>query len=161
MNWVDITVVGIFIVSVLIGLVRGFTQELLSLTSWVLSFWLAFYFMDYLSLMYQPYIKIELMRGIVSFFSILIPTLVLFGITSKLLGNVMRRSPFGRVDRAAGGVFGFVRSGVLVLLSLFFLRLFFSTTVWWEESLTIPIFIKVMDSIKDYFPLLFNSGAFI
>ena len=161
MTFIDITIVVISLISVLVGLFRGFTLELLSLMSWIVGFWSAFYFMDYVDIMYRPYIEIAFFRGVLSFFSVLIPMLILCGITSKLLGNAIRRSAFGGVDRTAGAVFGFLRSSVLVLLSLFFMRIFFSNATWWEESITIPVFMKVMDSIEIFFPKLFDRDAFI
>ena len=161
MATIDLIILIVFLLSISIGFFRGFTFELLSLTSWVFSFWSAFYFMDFVSLLYHPYIQIELVRSILSFFSVLIPLLILCGISSRMLGNLTRSSTFGNVDRTAGAIFGLLRSSVIVLLSLFFMRIFFSNTTWWQESAAIPIFIKAMESIEKISPILFDSDAFI
>ncbi len=161
MTAIDLIILMVFLISISIGFFRGFTFELLSLTSWVFSFWAAFYFMDDVSLLYHSYIQIDLVRSILSFFSVLIPLLILCGITSRMLGKLTRGSTFGNVDRTAGAIFGFLRSSVIVLLSLFFLRIFFSNATWWQESAAIPIFIKAMESLEKFSPILFDSDAFI
>ena len=161
MATIDLVILIVFLISVSVGFFRGFTFELLSLASWVFSFWAAFYFLDYVSILYNPYIKIELVRNILSFFSVLMPLLILCGITNRMLGKFIRSSTFGSVDRTAGAIFGLLRSSVIVLLSLFFMGIFFSNAIWWQESAAIPIFIKAMESIENFFPILFDSDAFI
>ena len=158
---IDYLIVVIFFLSVMIGFFRGFTLEFLSLVSWVFSFWAAFYFMGFLEVFYRPYIEFGFLRAISSFISILIPLLILCGITSRILGAVIRSSAYGGLDRTAGATFGFLRSSIIVLLFLFFLRIFFSNAVWWQDSIVIPLFVKVLDSLELFFPDTFDRDAFI
>ena len=46
-------------------------------------------------------------------------------------------------------------------LLLFFLRIFFSNAVWWQDSIVIPLFVKVLDSLELFFPDTFDRDAFI
>tara|TARA_Y100001968_G_scaffold254279_1_gene240122 strand:- start:484 stop:837 length:354 start_codon:yes stop_codon:yes gene_type:complete len=110
---------------------------------------------------YRPYIEFGFLRAISSFISILIPLLILCGITSRILGSVIRSSAYGGLDRTAGATFGFLRSSIIVLLFLFFLRIFFSNAVWWQDSIAIPLFVKVLDSLELFFPDTFDRDAFI
>ena len=158
---VDYLIIIIFFLSVMVGFVRGFTLEFLSLVSWIFGFWAAFYFMDYLEVLYRPYIELGFLRALSAFISLLLPLLILCGITSRMLGRMMRGSTYGGLDRTAGATFGFLRSSVIVLLFLFFLRIFFSNALWWQESIVIPVFVRVLDSLEMFFPETFDKGAFI
>lgn len=49
MIWVDYLVVGIILISAGISIVRGFIKEVLSLISWIVSFWVALVFHPHLA----------------------------------------------------------------------------------------------------------------
>ncbi|TXI08854.1 MAG: hypothetical protein E6Q76_06660 [Rhizobium sp.] len=46
MIWVDWCIVAVFLISILVGLLRGFAREILNVLTWVLAFGLAWLFGD-------------------------------------------------------------------------------------------------------------------
>ena len=62
MNWADITIISIIVLSAVLSLFRGFVREVLSLIAWVVAFWAAMAFWHRVSVMMEPYLAIEFAR---------------------------------------------------------------------------------------------------
>ena len=56
MSVVDIIIVAIVLISLLVGLFRGFIKEALSLFSWIASFWVAYTYATLGAQYLEPYI---------------------------------------------------------------------------------------------------------
>ena len=105
MNLVDIAIIGVFAVSVLIGVFRGFIREALSLTSWVVSVSLAYLFVDVGVMYLEPHISQPLLRLGAAFAAIFIISLLLTSIIGYLLYRLLSiATKIGPGDRLAGAV---------------------------------------------------------
>ena len=71
MSWVDLVVIGVVLVSTLIGIYRGFVKEILTLISWATAITLAYNFY-YLIDPFIEFITIPLIRSLVAGFIILL-----------------------------------------------------------------------------------------
>jgi membrane protein required for colicin V production len=117
----DIVLLGVLLVSGLLGLWRGFIVEVMSLASWLLAFWAAFAFGDALSAALAAWIDSEAVRGAAGYVGVFIATLVAGGLVTWLLARIVRGTGLSGTDRTLGFLFGLVRGiavcsiGVLLL----------------------------------------------
>ena len=137
MTPVDWIIVAVFLVSVLVGLLRGVTRELVSLAGWVAALVLAYFFAADVGAMLP--IEPPLLRVAAGALLILAAVLILAGLLGALLRALMAAAKLSALDRVLGAVFGFARAalvfGVAVLLA--------SATPapnagWWKQSMLLP-----------------------
>jgi membrane protein required for colicin V production len=117
LGWVDLTLLAILAVSVLIGLWRGLTFELVSLLGWLVAFVIANScgppLADVVPLG-EPGsgLRLWICYAIV-FFAVLVSCTLL----ARMLRALISATPLSVVDRLLGGVFGVAR-GALILVIL-------------------------------------------
>lgn len=115
LGWVDIGLAAFLLLSVLIGLARGFVFELLSLAGWFAAWFVGLW----LTPMFVGYIHVGdpgsgLNHG-VTFACVFVVALVAWSLAARLVRALIRATPLSAIDRLLGAGFGFVR-GMLVLL---------------------------------------------
>jgi len=115
LGWVDIGLAAFLLLSVLIGLARGFVFELLSLIGWFAAWFAGFW----LTPMFLGYIHIgepgsSLNYG-ATFACVFLVALVVWSLGARLVRALIRATPLSAFDRLLGAGFGFVR-GLVVLL---------------------------------------------
>src|SRR5687767_11760379 len=139
MNGIDWFIVILIVLSSLLGLIRGFVREAISLVTWLLGLWLAWAF-SYLvepylgGVLAQPMVKVWVARLI-----ILVGVLLVGAVIGLILSQFVRHSPFGGTDRALGLFFGMLRAAVLIGIGVIvgeLLRL--DTETWWQQSKLLP-----------------------
>jgi membrane protein required for colicin V production len=134
---VDWIIAAVVLVSVLVGLLRGVTREIVSLAGWVLGLVLAFFFAEQVgaTLPVEP----PELRTVIGAVLILAGVLVLAALLGAVLRALLAAVKLSALDRLLGGLFGLARAalvlGVAVLLAS-------GTPVpkagWWKESLLLP-----------------------
>lgn len=137
MTNVDWIIAAVVLVSVLVGLLRGMTREIVSLAGWVLGLLLAYFFAVPLgaTLPVEP----PILRTAVAALLILAGVLILAALLGALLRALLAAVKLSSLDRLLGAAFGFARAvlvlGVAVLLAS-------ATAVpragWWKESALLP-----------------------
>lgn len=153
-NVVDLIFAGIFIVSMIVGLMRGLIREVLSLLAWVAAIWLAYRFSPQIA---EDYIKRFFDDPVVSYLLafglIFIVALFLIGLVNLLLGMLLKTTGLAFIDRMMGMVFGIVRAVVILSLLVFFARL---TPIvqekWWQEAKSVPVFSRFADWGRNNLP---------
>jgi membrane protein required for colicin V production len=128
---------AVVLVSVLVGLLRGVTREIVSLAGWVVGLVLAFFFAQQVgaTLPLEPPELRTMIGGLLILAGILILAALLGAVLRALLAAVR----LSTLDRMLGGLFGLARAvlvlGVAVLLAG-------GSPVpkagWWKESLLLP-----------------------
>lgn len=117
LGWVDIGLAAFLLLSMLIGLARGFVFELLSLVGWFAAWfaglWLTPTFLGYVHIG-EPGSSLNYA---VTFACVFLVALVVWGLGARLVRALVRATPLSGFDRLLGGGFGFVR-GLVVLLVL-------------------------------------------
>lgn len=116
MTAIDYAVFLILAVSVLLGVMRGFVREVLSLAAWIAAFWSANLFSPALSSMLPKAVSGEPIRIMVAFVAIFLGTLILAALFTKLLSSFVKRIGLGWVDGMLGFAFGLARGGLIVLV---------------------------------------------
>ena len=137
MPTIDWIIAAVFLVSVLVGLVRGVMREIVSLAGWVLGVVLAFFLAGPVGAMLP--IESQVVQTALGAVLILAGVLVLAALLGALLRALMAAVKLSTLDRLLGGVFGFARaalvSGVAVMLAS-------GTQVpdseWWKQSMLLP-----------------------
>jgi len=139
MNGADWFILGLIVVSSIIGILRGFMREAISLVTWVLGLWLAWQFSGVVEphlggVLGQPTVKVWVARLLILVVVLLIGTLV-----GTVVSYVMRHSPFGAADRTLGFFFGLLRGVVLVGVAVIFGQtVSLHREAWWADSALLP-----------------------
>jgi membrane protein required for colicin V production len=118
MNELDVGVIGIVLVSLLIGLWRGFLYEALSLLGWPIAFVLS----RFLSGSVAPLLPIaqEAVRITAAYALVFVAALIAWVILTKLISGMMKSKAVVWTDRLMGGLFGVLRGGLVVLVLVWF-----------------------------------------
>jgi len=153
MNWIDIIILGILLVSALISLVRGFVREALSLVVWVGAFWVAITYSPMLEAQFAEHINTPSLRLALSFFLLFLATLVAGGVVNFLIGQLVDRTGLSGTDRVLGMVFGAAR-GVAVVAALVLLAGLtpLPKDPWWQASTLLPHFQMLALWLRDFLP---------
>ncbi len=139
MTGADVLILLVLVGSTLIGLLRGFVREAVSLAFWVVAIWAAWKFGPVVEphlggLMADPKIAPWVGRLV-----ILVLVLLLGWLIGMLLSYFTRSMGLGPLDRAIGLLFGVVRGMVLVgLMVIGGELLHLNQEDWWSRSKLIP-----------------------
>jgi membrane protein required for colicin V production len=165
MNWADWTVLGIIVVSCLIGVKRGFVKEALSLVVWILAMLVSLTFRENFAVLLEPHIQTLSVRQMSSFGILFALTLIVGAMANYLLSELVRLTGLSGTDLFFGTLFGLFRGFVVVMAILLFIPPIISVDqdLWWKESMTIPMFLafedwfrEFMDSVFRLFSRIFN-----
>ncbi len=134
----DLIIIGLILVSILIGIVRGFIKELISLVTWIVAIVLAAMFTNQLS-EYMTFTKTPFIRLLCAFLLIFIGVVFLGAIFNYVVGTFVRKTPFSTADRILGALFGVLR-GIVFLTILVLLGGLtpLPQAPWWQTSYFIP-----------------------
>lgn len=126
---VDIGILLIIALSLLIGIFRGFTRELLGIAGWIGAFATVFYGLPLFRplgrlYIHNPMVADGVLGGILFILSLAVFILISRGISSTIKGSL-----FNGLDRSLGMVFGFIRGLFLVCL-LYLVFSFVSPTLF-------------------------------
>lgn len=159
MNWIDVAIIAVIVLSALISLARGFVKEAMSLAVWIGAFFVASHF--YLDLAaYLGGIQDEMVRHASAIAILFVVTLIVGAILNFILGQLVIKTGLSGTDRLLGLIFGALR-GVLVVSALLFFADSFTAVneeVWWQSSRLIPHF-EIY--IQWFFSYLESSSSFL
>lgn len=140
MNGADYLILGVLILSMLLGLIRGFVREALGVISWLGGLWLAWRYAHVVEPLLAGRVGDPPVSTWVARTLIVIGVLVLGWILAGILSYMLRHSGLSiMVDRLLGLVTGFVRGAVVVAVFVLlgqFVQL--TQTSWWEGSRLMP-----------------------
>lgn len=134
---VDWIIAAVFLVSVLVGLLRGVTREIVSLGGWVLGLVLAFHFAGRVgaALPIEP----QVLGIAIGALLILAGVLILAALLGALLRALMAAVKLSALDRVLGAGFGFARAALVLGLAVFLASgTAVPTTAWWRHSVLLP-----------------------
>ena len=154
MNGFDLAILGVVLVFSIIGIVRGFIKEVLSLTSWILAFWVSFTFAETASYLFEPYIDAPLLRLVSAFAALFVCTLLLLTIISFMLHKLLAVSGIKGTDRALGGIFGALKGLVIIAaLMMFAQETVLPQEQWWRSSVLAGYFEPLVFVVRDLIPI--------
>ena len=156
MSGFDWLIAVIFLLSIIVGVMRGFIREALSIASWILAFWLANTFCtqvgDYIG---QNLVDIPTpaFRVSIGFAVIFIGTLFLFSIISYVVSKLMVKGAIKGTDRILGIFFGVIRAVAIVVVVLLIARgMGMESNEWWKNSNYLSYFEPIANYVEQLLP---------
>ena len=137
----DYVVLGIFFISVILSIIRGFVREVLSIAGWVIAFIAASTFAHD----FEPYIPSEIggesLRIISAFILVFIVTLIISVLITTLLNTLIKNVGLGFIDRILGAFFGFSRALIIVMVLVLIagLTALPQQSLWQQAVLSTPM----------------------
>jgi membrane protein required for colicin V production len=135
---IDIVILGVILLSALIGLTRGLLKEVLSLASWLAAFMLALYFAPVVAEQLADQIDDGTVRMVTAFIAIFLTTLLAGALVQRLMGTLIRTTGLTGTDRFLGFLFGSTRGALVCIVALMALRQFAEGGQWWQSSVLVP-----------------------
>jgi len=143
MGGFDWIIAGIFLLSILVGIMRGFIKESLSIVSWIAAVWLAITFCSQAGDVLGQFIDIpnQKFREWGGFAVIFMSTLFVFAIVRHLIVKLFVRGAIKGTDRVLGIGFGALRAGFIVVVFIIIIRgLGVTENGFWADSQLLPYF---------------------
>ena len=153
LTFVDYSIILILIASIVVGLIRGFLKEALSLVTWVGSVWVAYAFRQTLSVALAGFIENGTLRMGLSTLGLFLVTLAIGMSLSYLIAKCFRRAKLTSSDRCLGLLFGAARGYLLVALlgiGMGFTSLVTSSS--WKKSVFVPYVAPVITFLTEEVP---------
>ena len=151
-SWLDIGLMAFLLLSVLIGLMRGFVFELLSLAGWFVAYFVARLFAP----SFESYIHIgELGSSLnysATFACVFLVALVLWSIGARLVRALIRATPLSPIDRLLGAGFGLVRGMVVLLIAVLLVGMSpWAKSTMWQQSVGVAWLNAVVHELRPMF----------
>ena len=153
MNWADYLIIIIIALSMLMGFWRGLLREVISLTTWIAAFAIAFLFAEDAAAHLVPYLDLPSLRIAVAFGGLFLATLLLGGLIGILASYLVHYTGLTGTDRVLGITFGLARGAAMIavlVLAAGFTPL--PQDPWWGQSLLLPYFQEIALWLRDFLP---------
>ncbi|ABM44678.1 hypothetical protein H704_00448 [Bartonella bacilliformis Peru38] len=121
MTILDGVAIVIILCSSLLAMLRGFSREVLSLTSWIVAAFITLFLCKPILPFTNQYIShamITLIALIALLIIIFIIVLSIISIITMKIANFIINSRIGIIDRTVGFIFGAVRGALIILISM-------------------------------------------
>ena len=139
MTGADVLILVVLLGSTLIGLLRGFVREAVSLAFWIVAIWAAWKFGPIVEPHLGGLLADPKIAPWVGRFVILILVLLIGWVIGMLLSYFTRSLGLGPLDRAIGLLFGILRGMILVGLMIIGGELLhLNQENWWGRSKLVP-----------------------
>lgn len=160
MNWLDLLLLLLILLSTVAGFLRGFIRIGIGFAATLLGFVLAAWFYGLAANVLMPYVASKAVAGFLGFLSIFAAVILAGAVLSFLLAKFFHKVGLSWLDRLLGGVFGFAR-GVLVAIIILMLTAAFSSQpppAAIVESALAPHFIDVSQMLSALTPNEIKAG---
>ena len=115
LGWVDWLQAGVLLISMVVGVVRGFVFEVLSLAGWLVAWFAAWWLLPQVLAAWPGALAGWPAREAVAFVLCFLVVLVVWALLARLVRMLVHATPLTVPDRILGAGFGLVRGGVLLL----------------------------------------------
>jgi membrane protein required for colicin V production len=139
--------------SVLLGVIRGFTREVIALASWAVAFLVASIYGGEAAPLLARQIPDDSWRALAACAAVFFVVLIVMNVIALLTSRLVKSAGLGVEDRLLGSVFGLAR-GLLVVLGLVLLAGLTALprqTVWKDAMLAAPLE-KLAVVVKQWLP---------
>ncbi|MFA7436776.1 CvpA family protein [Castellaniella sp.] len=149
----DYFVLAILAVSAVIGLLRGFLREVLSLVAYLAAFMAAIWWGPRASEWLIPLIDNGLLRNLAAYGAVFVAGLLLLGLLNMALGALVDRTGLTPADHGLGALFGAAR-GIVLVLALVGLAGYteLPKEPWWRQARTSAAAERGFVQIKSMLP---------
>lgn len=156
-NTLDVILITVLLISALIGLMRGFIREVLSLGSWLAAGWLTLTFFEDGRDLMKDYIDSDAIAGVATAIVLFTLSIIGFSLASRLLSRMVQSiGLIGPVDRSLGFFFGFARGAMVICVSYIMTLQMVSAKAtepeWVTGSKLLPQVAKLSELLQDAVP---------
>ncbi len=135
LNGLDYILIAIVVVSSLVGFMRGFVRESLSLLVILAALWLAFQYSTRLSAYFVDVIPNDSARLWAAVIAIILATLLVGTVLQKLILHFMKKAESTYLDKFIGFLFGIMRGFVVIGLIVWGIsNTALKERSWWQDS---------------------------
>ena len=139
MNEFDYAVIGVMLISIIVGAVRGAIREVMNIAGWVIAFILAHSFAADLAKYFADWAGDPVLRLVVAWVAIFLVVLLGVALISSLVTGAVKKIGLGGLDRGLGAVIGVARGAlVLLVLTLAAGITKMPQSALWKEAVTTP-----------------------
>ncbi len=154
MSEVDYAILAVLLISLVIGVWRGFVREALSVVVWVSAFWAAYSGAEALGGQLDGAIGDRALSVLVAFIFLFLAVHVVGFFLSRLLSRVIRSIGLKSVDRVAGAGFGFLRGFVIVAVVVLLIGYTpLSDSPLWSDSYMVEVVGEALGWLQERYPL--------
>jgi membrane protein required for colicin V production len=145
----DIVIAIAIVISVAVGIFRGFVKEAISIVSLLVAIWAAMNFGAYAGRWSENWVGSEGMQLWIGRILIFVVVLAVGGLIGWGFSKLVRLSALDGTDRSLGALFGFGRGALLLGVFVIGGQLAsFDQDEWWKNSRLIPYGNTVADWIR-------------
>lgn len=149
MIWMDYGILTVMLVSLVVGILRGFAKELLGGLTWGLAITLTLLFGQWMAGFLTPYISIPALRLIAAYTLLFFGGLLLGALIATVAVESIRNSRFSAADRTLGGGFGVIRGFFLIAVFLLVASTMGAEQEqWWRRSMLIGHLDWMADALR-------------
>lgn len=153
MHLIDILIVGILLVSAMVGLRRGFLYEVVSLTAWLVALWGGYAYAPLGAEYLLEYVGYPPLRTVISFTGIFLVLLAFVSGLGQVLFKLLSFVGLGGIDRPLGMMFGFARGVILVsVLNIWVVAMQWNEMDWWKNGALVERFEPVVEFLQEVIP---------
>lgn len=150
-GWVDIAFAAFLLLSIAIGLLRGFVFELLSLVGWFAAFVAAMWFEPAV----LPWVHVgppgAAANHWIAFGGVFLLSLIVWSLGARLVRALVRATPLSGIDRLLGAGFGVVRGVVVLLIAATLISLSpWAQSAAWQQSRGVAWLGVLMQNLRPY-----------
>ncbi len=117
MNLLDLSVIGIVLLSAIFAFARGFVREALSIVAWVGAGAITLYGFAWAYALVDPHVHNPLLTQLIAGFGLFIVSLIGLTILTGLVARMVHAKGLSSIDRTLGFIFGLARGAFLVCLA--------------------------------------------
>lgn len=154
LNSFDYLMIVVLVAFAIVGAIRGFVLEMLSLVLWPLSAFIAWLFAEQVASYFQSLISDPQLRVVAAFLAVFLIVFIVGTIVVYFIHRALPlRGVFRKPNVLLGGLVGILR-GAIVILIVFLVAGVTSLPQrpWWRESVMAPYFQKAAVTVSAYIP---------
>lgn len=145
---VDIVFLAVITLSLLMGMLRGFVKEALSLIAWVAAIVVATVLSPHLADRMTGLMDSASLRAVAAFAILFVGTVFFGALISNLFSRLTSAVGLGGTDRVLGGLFGILRGVLVIVLVVFLTQPFDFTRQWYQDSLLVPHVVELSEYLQ-------------
>jgi membrane protein required for colicin V production len=117
MNGIDYAIIGLMLISIGVGMLRGAIREVMNIVGWVLAFIIAHSFAASIAPLFSDWVGEPVARTVLAWASLFLGALIVSSLITSLLTEVVKKLGLSSLDRGVGALIGVAR-GLLLLLAI-------------------------------------------
>ncbi len=145
MNWVDLSAVGVVVVSAMLAFSRGFVREILGIVAWGGAAYVAVAFNDLVRPQFHQWIASTEIANAVSYVALFVVALIVFSLVTNIIAKGVRSIGLGGIDRSLGVLYGAARGAVVLMAAYIIAGLLTAPEKWPEPVQTARLLPSVYD----------------